>query len=82
MAPWGEGVAITPCPWAPAAAPSSPRIDVIATMPMHRQEDVILLNMMDGEYRFPLNLFECSDPNNLNEVAKTASMVMHIFEKA
>lgn len=54
---------------------------VIAGIPENRLKDVVLLDMTDSEYPFGLNLFQCDTPNNLTEVAKTASFVMHIFEK-
>ncbi len=55
--------------------------DVLARVPDNREEDVILLDLMDSSYPFGLNVFECPDPSNLEQVALTASFVMHIFEK-
>jgi hypothetical protein len=37
--------------------------------------------MTDSEYPFGLNLFQCGMPNDLPSVAKTASFVMHVFQK-
>jgi hypothetical protein len=56
---------------------------VLATMPKQRLSDVILLDLMDcGDSPFGLNIFERPQPYTPTEVAKTASAVFHIFEKA
>jgi hypothetical protein len=55
--------------------------DVLARVPDNRVEDVILLDLMDSSYPFGLNVFECPDPSNLEQVSQTASFVMHVFEK-
>lgn len=36
---------------------------------------------MDSELPFGLTIFECRDPADINEVAKSASFVFHVFEK-
>jgi Type IV secretory system Conjugative DNA transfer len=54
---------------------------VVAGIPERRLKDVILLDLQDSEYPVGLNLFECFDSMNMNEVAKTASFIMHVFEK-
>src|SRR5579871_5185135 len=55
--------------------------DVLAHVPQERLQDVILLDLMDSGYPFGLNLFACPDPTNMEQVALTASFVMHVFEK-
>jgi hypothetical protein len=55
---------------------------VIADVPKDQVKDVVLLDLMDaGEFPFGLSLFECDNPSNIAEVAKTASMVQHVLEK-
>lgn len=54
---------------------------VISRVPDNRLGDVILLNLLDSAYPFGLNLFQCRDGSDVNEVATTAGMVMHVFEK-
>lgn len=54
---------------------------VLSGIPEHRLMDVILLDLMDSEYPFGLNLFECGNVTDMNEVARTASFVFHVFQK-
>ncbi len=54
---------------------------VLSRIPEKRRRDVILLDMMDSDYPFGLNLFQSDSPTNMIEAAKTASFVMHVFEK-
>src|SRR4051794_19333704 len=42
--------------------------NVLACIPENRLPDVILLNVMDAEYPFGLNIFECRNPADINEV--------------
>src|SRR5947209_5881918 len=39
-------------------------------IPPHREMDVILLNLLDPEYAFPLNLFYCVNPLDKQEVSR------------
>src|SRR5437867_12732028 len=41
---------------------------VIARCPKHRIDDVILLNPLDVDYPFGLNLFTCNDTNDPDNV--------------
>jgi Type IV secretion-system coupling protein DNA-binding domain len=55
---------------------------VLADVPKERLKDVVLLDLMDaGAFPFGLSLFECDNPSNIVEVAKTAAMVQHVLEK-
>jgi Type IV secretion-system coupling protein DNA-binding domain len=54
---------------------------VLSCIPEERLQDVILLDLMDSEYPFGLNIFECRNPKDINEVAKTVTFVFHVFEK-
>ena len=54
---------------------------LLSCIPDNRFQDVVLLDLMDSDYPFGLNIFECRDPGDINEVAKTASFVFHVFEK-
>jgi len=38
--------------------------DILARLPAGRENDVILLDPLDKDYTFGLNLFECDDPTN------------------
>jgi hypothetical protein len=55
--------------------------DVLAHVPEYRVQDVILLDLKDTEYPFGLNIFSCPAPDDVEQVALTASCVMHVFEK-
>ncbi len=55
--------------------------DVLARMPEKRLREVILLDLLDSDYPFGLNLFSCPDRKNSEQVALTAASVMHVFEK-
>jgi hypothetical protein len=54
---------------------------VLSCIPDSRLPDVVLLDLMDTEYPFGLNIFECRDAADIIEVAKTVSFVFHVFEK-
>ena len=55
---------------------------VIAAMPEERLKDVILVDLSEASAAsIGLNLYECADPGNPAEVAKTLSFVMHLFAK-
>src|SRR5260370_33276858 len=55
--------------------------DVLTHLPPGREQDVILLDLSQSAYPFGLNLFSCPDPTDIEQVALTASFVMHVFEK-
>jgi hypothetical protein len=54
---------------------------VIADMPEHRLDDVILVDLEDFRNSVGISLFECPDPTNDSEVAKVADFIMHLFEQ-
>jgi hypothetical protein len=54
---------------------------VLSLVPEHRLKDVILLDVMDSAFPFGMNLFQSDLPGDPNEAAKTASFLMHLFEK-
>lgn len=56
-------------------------IDVLAHVPEQRVQDVIWLDLKDSEYPFGLNMFSCPAPDDVEQVALTASFVMDVFEK-
>lgn len=55
--------------------------DLLRRLPQGREQDVILLDVLDTDYPFGLNLYECADTNDLELVTRTASQVMQLFEK-
>jgi hypothetical protein len=55
--------------------------DILARVPKEREQDIILLNPLDADYPFGLNLFECADPKNPILAARTCSQVMQVFKK-
>jgi hypothetical protein len=55
---------------------------VLSLVPEHRLKDVILLDVLDSAtYPFSFNLFQSAIPGDVHEDAKTASFLMHLFEK-
>ena len=54
--------------------------DILKRLPC-REEDVILLDLLDDEYAFGLNLFQCTNPQDKKEVSRTISHIMEIFAK-
>ncbi|MGH8651285.1 MAG: hypothetical protein ACREYE_03450 [Gammaproteobacteria bacterium] len=54
---------------------------IIAGLPENRLKDVILLDIMESEYPFGLNLFECPEPATIKTMASTANFVSHVFAK-
>jgi hypothetical protein len=54
---------------------------VLAGIPKHRLDDVILLDMTDSEYPFGLNLFQCDEPRTINKMAVVSNLVYHVFQK-
>jgi hypothetical protein len=61
--------------------PHGDLINAVLARVDRREEDVILLDIMDYHSPFGINLFACSDPTNPVEVQKIVNQVMHIFEK-
>lgn len=55
--------------------------DIVRRLPKGREQDVILLDVLDTKYPFGLNLYECSDPQDLELAARSCEHVMHVFEK-
>src|SRR6266446_3934173 len=55
--------------------------DILKRLPVHREKDVILLDLLDSDYAFGLNLFQCSDPKNKQEASYTVNNVLDIFAK-
>ena len=54
---------------------------VLSLVPEHRLNDVILLDVMDSAFFFGVNLFQTDTPGDTIAEAKTASFLMHLFEK-
>ncbi len=54
---------------------------VIARCPKHRIDDVILLNPLDVDYPFGLNLFTCNDTNDPEKVELAVEQIIQIYEK-
>src|SRR5258707_570574 len=38
--------------------------DILRRLPPHREDDVILLDLLDKEHPFGLNLFQCNNPTD------------------
>jgi len=58
--------------------------DILRRLPPHREDDVILLDLLDKQYTFGLNIFQCSDPSDPTddiEVSALISSIMGIFSK-
>src|SRR5712692_11942353 len=55
--------------------------NILVRLPEHREQDVILLDLLDTEYPFGLNLLSCSDLNSTALVQRTVNQFMHILEK-
>lgn len=55
--------------------------EVIARVPAHRLEDVIVLDPLVYTRPFGLHLFECPFPEDPLVASQTQSRVLHIFEK-
>ena len=56
-------------------------VDVLAHVPEARVQDVIVVDLTDTEYPFGLNIFTCPAPDDVEQVALTASLVTQVFEK-
>lgn len=63
-------------------APDSDLInDILLKIPKHREKDVVLLDPLDYEWPFPLNLFNCPDPTDPKTFELTVEQVFSVFEK-
>ena len=57
-------------------------MDILRRFPANRDEnDVILLDLLDPDYAFGLNLFHCANPQNKEEVSRITSTVVDVFAK-
>jgi hypothetical protein len=56
-------------------------VDVLATLPKDRKDDVILLDLQDVEFPFAFNVFACAHPDNPLDVAQTAELVTAVFKR-
>ena len=54
---------------------------VINRVPLDRLDDVLLLDPLDYEYPFPLNLFDCANPLDPSMRQRTLETVMDVFAK-
>lgn len=55
--------------------------EVLKRLPDHRKNDVILLDPLDKQYAFGLNLFQCDDPTDPIQVSETLNTVLEVFAK-
>jgi hypothetical protein len=56
--------------------------DILRRFPANRsEEDVILLDLLDDDYAFGLNLFHCNDPTDRKEVSRVTSTIIDMFAK-
>src|SRR6266568_7746174 len=57
--------------------------NIIARLPdEEKEEKVILLDLKRKDAYIGLNLFDCADPTDDDEITKTLDLVKHVFEKA
>lgn len=56
-------------------------VDVLATLPAKRADDVVVLDLQDTTHPFALNLFDCSNPNDPLVVSRTAELVTAVFKR-
>src|SRR6266487_1706767 len=57
--------------------------NIIARLPdKEKEEKVILLDLKRKDAYIGLNLFDCADPTDDDEITKTLDLVKHVFEKA
>src|SRR5437763_3213686 len=54
---------------------------VINRIPQQRINDVILLNPLDVDFPFGLNLFTCNDTNDPEKVELAVEQIIQIYEK-
>src|SRR6266699_956112 len=55
--------------------------DVLKLVPENRLDDVILLDPLDEEYAFGLNLFACKNPQSRKQISRTINYVLQVFGK-
>src|ERR1700730_19431246 len=53
--------------------------DILRRLPSRRENDVILLDLLDKKKPFGLNLFQCNDPTDEEEVSRITSAIIDIF---
>lgn len=54
---------------------------ILARLPAEYEEKVILLDQLDKEYAFGLNLLQCADLTDEEQVSRTMSSIVEIFAK-
>ncbi len=54
---------------------------ILDRVPTHREEDVIVLDMLHEDRTWGLNLFSCEDPTSQRAVARTVDQVLQAFSK-
>jgi hypothetical protein len=54
---------------------------VLSRLPDRRKDDVILLDLLDTEYPFGLNLYQCDDITDDKTFSNTRSQVLHVFSR-
>jgi len=55
--------------------------DILACLPARREQDVILLDLLDKNYTFGLNIFACNNSRDKEEISRIVSSVIGIFAK-
>lgn len=55
--------------------------DILVKIPKHRENDIVLLDPLDTDHPFPLNLFHCPDPRDPKTFELTVEQVTSVFEK-
>ena len=55
--------------------------DILSRLPVHRENDVILVDPFDTEYAIGLNLFHCTNPKDKQEISRVSSSILHVFAK-
>ncbi len=55
--------------------------DVLKLVPDDRLDDVILLDPLDEDYAFGINLFACKNPKNRKQISRTINYVLQVFGK-
>ncbi len=55
--------------------------EVVKRCPENRVKDIILLDPMDTDFPFPLNLFSCRNPNDPKIAEATVEQIIQVFSK-
>src|SRR5436305_5668632 len=55
--------------------------EILKRMPDRRKNDVIFLDPFDKTHTFGLNLFQCDDPTDNEQVTRTLEFVLGVFAK-